>query len=493
MGHATEAGTDGHPRRWWILVAICASLLIIVVDNTVLSVALPAIAEAFEAGTAVLQAVVDAYVVVFAGLLVAAGVAADRYGRRRVLVCGLTVFAAASAVAGLAGSAVVLVAARAVMGIGAALVMPATLAILVTVFPETERPRAFAAWAAVAAVAMAGGPVLGGLLVEWWSWAGVFWINVPLALGAVGVVAVLAPESRDPTAGRLDVVSAVLVTVGMGGLVLTVLVSGEGGPTAAIAGAGLIAATGLGGFVRRQLGSPAPMVDFALYRDPRFAGGSAAAAVLTLGTGSALFVLTQYLQLVRGQSALAAGAALAPLAVGVVAGSTAGARATGRLGARGCVVAGFGAVTLGFVLLAQLAPDSAYLHVGAGLALLGLGAGFSSPAVTDVVLGAVPGHRAGMGSALHDTHQQLGIAVGVAAIGAILTTVYRSELHARTSLEDSALALTLQRGSPPTTRAGIEAFLAAQSSTMLLAAGCAAAGAVIAGLTLARPAERSRT
>ena len=486
MGQGVEPAEDGHPRRWWILVAICASLLIIVVDNTVLSVALPGIAEAFGAGTATLQAVVDAYVVVFAGLLVASGVAADRYGRKRVLLAGLLIFAAASASAGLAGTAAVLIAARAVMGIGAALVMPATLAVLVQVFPERERPRAFAAWAAVAAVAMAAGPVLGGLLVELWSWAGVFWINVPLALGAVAVVAALTPESRDPEARGVDGTSAALVTLGTSGLVLTVLVLGEGGPWALAAGAGMMAVLGLGWFARRQLLLPDPLVEFALYRDPRFAGGSVAAAVLTLGTGSALFVLTQYLQLVRGQTALAAGAALAPLAVGIVVGSTAGGRAPDRIGLRACIVGGFAVVTAGFVLLALLGPAGTYLHVGAGLVLLGLGAGFSSPAVTSVVLGAVPRHRAGMGSALHDTHQQLGIALGVAVIGAILSAVYRSGLRARTGLDDGSLAVTLLRHDPVAARAGTAAFLDAQSTTMLLAAGCAMTGAVIAALTLGR-------
>lgn len=486
MEQGTDAAEEGHPRRWWILVAICAALLIIVVDNTVLSVALPAIAEAFGAGTATLQAIIDAYVVVFAGLLVAAGVAADRFGRKRVLMIGLLIFAVSSALAGLAATATMLIAARAVMGIGAALVMPATLAVLVQVFPERERPRAFAAWAAVAAVAMAAGPALGGLLVELWSWAGVFWINVPLALAAVAVVAALTPEARDLQASRLDAVSAALVTLGTGGLVLTVLVLGESGPPLVALGAGLTAALGLGWFARRQLHLPDPLVDFALYRDPRFAGGSAAATILTLGTGSALFVLTQYLQLVRGHTALTAGAALAPLAIGIVIGSTAGGRAPYRIGLRACIVAGFASVTAGFAFLTALGPASTFLHVGVGLALLGLGTGFSSPSVTSVVLGAVPHHRAGMGSALHDTHQQLGIALGVAVIGALLTTIYRGGLRARTGVDDGSLATTLLRDDPELARAGTAAFLTAQSTTMLVAAGCAATGAVVAALALGR-------
>jgi MFS transporter, DHA2 family, multidrug resistance protein len=484
-GHETS-----HPRRWWILVAICASLLIIVVDNTVLSVALPAIAEDFDAGTAVLGAIVDAYVVVFAGLLVAGGVAADRYGRRRVLLVGLAVFALASAAAGLAASATGLVLARAAMGVGAALVMPATLAVLVHVFPRDEHPKAFAAWAGVAAVAMAAGPVLGGFLVAVWSWAGVFWINVPLAVGALVTVATLVPESSDPNAGRVDLLSAALATLGTSSLILAVLELGEGGSVGVIAAGTTIATLGLAWFALRQRRTHNPLVDFRLYRDRHFAGGSAAAALLTLGTGSALFVLTQHLQLVLGYPALIAGAALAPLAAGVVLGSSVGGIAPKHVEPRWCVVIGFLSVASGFITLAMLDRDSGYSPVVFGLALLGLGTGFSSPAVTSTVLGAVPRHRAGMGSALNDTHQQLGIAFGVAAIGGILATVYRAQLFASGGAPeaDSSLALTLSRsqrvGDETLADLGREAFVNAQSVAMLIAAACALAGAVVATLTL---------
>ncbi|OZM81937.1 MFS transporter [Pseudonocardia sp. MH-G8] len=486
----TQEGTDGHPRRWLILVAVCVALLIIVVDNTVLSVALPAIADELGAGTAALQAVVDAYVVVFAGLLVVSGVAADRLGRRRTVLVGLAVFAMASTGAALAGSPAGLVVGRAVMGVGAALVMPATLAILVQVFPDDERPRAFAAWAGVAAVAMAAGPVLGGFLVEVWSWAGVFWINVPLAVFALAATAWLVPESSDPDAPRVDLVSAVLVTGGMSGLVLAVVVLGESGPADPLVALGLgAAAIGLCWFAVRQRRAPAPMVDLGLYRNRVFAGASAAAALLTLGTGSALFVLTQHLQLVLGLTAVQAGAGLAPLAVGVVAGSTLGGRAPARIGVRGCVVIGFALVAAGFCVLAALHRDDGFLPVALGLALLGTGTGFSSPAVTSAVLGAVPRHRAGMGSALNDTHQQLGIAVGVAALGGFLSSAYRNELHLVAPVaENGALAATLasaeQLDDAGLAEAAKGAFVTAQGTTMLVAAGCAGLGAVVAGIAL---------
>ncbi|MER8156850.1 MFS transporter [Streptomyces sp. NPDC094472] len=205
---------EGHPRRWAILVALCAALLVIVIDNTVLHVAVPAIGDAFGAPTDQLQAVIDAYVVVFAGLLITAGVLCDRYGRRRTLVAGLLVFGAASALAAAAPSVWWLIAMRALMGVGAALVMPAGLAVLVVVFPEQERPRAFAVWSAVASVGMAAGPLLGGALVDMWSWAGVFLINIPVVAVTLFGVVRLVPETRAADGRGLDLLGTVLVATG---------------------------------------------------------------------------------------------------------------------------------------------------------------------------------------------------------------------------------------------------------------------------------------
>ena len=485
---------QGHPRRWWILGAACAALLIIVVDNTVLAVALPALAAHFAAGTTTLQAVADAYVVVFAGLLLAAGAAGDRYGRRRTLVIGLALFAVASAAAALAPATSWLVGARAVMGVGAALVMPSTLAILVQVFPASQRPRAFAVWTAVAALAMAGGPALGGLLVAAWSWAAVFWINVPLAGAALLVVVLLVPESAAPDASPLDLVSVLLVTVGMGGATLAVLLLAEPDPAWTTVGLGTAAAIiGLTGFTLRQRRVRTPLVDFTLYRDRSFAGASLAAALLTLGTGSTLFVLTQHLQLVLGFSALQAGAALAPLAVGVAAGSVAGGRAPQRIGARRGIVAGFLVIICGFLVLAGLTSGNGYPPVAFGLALLGLGTGFSGPAVTSTVLDAVPRHRAGMGSALTVTHQQLGIAVGIAVIGGLLATVYRAGLPdsvppGPAGSLNATLDYAAARSDTALAETARAAFTDAQTVTMLAAAACATTGALVAARALrARP------
>ncbi|GAA2405110.1 MFS transporter [Actinomadura vinacea] len=470
------------------MIAVSAALLVVVVDNTVVNVALPSIAMAFHASTAQQQAVVDAYVVVFAGLLIAAGAVGDRYGHRRAALAGLAVLGAASALAAAAWSVWWLVAMRGLMGVGAALVMPATLAVLVHAFPADERPKAFAVWGAVASAAMAAGPVLGGFLVGQWGWGGVFLVNVPVVAAAMVAVVRWVPGTRAPRDARVDPLGAVLVTLAMVALTTVVIIAGERGlAEPGVIGAAVAALIASGLFAWRQKRAATPIVDLALYRDRRFTGGSVAATALTLGTGSVLFILAQHLQLVMGHAPWQAGLAVAPVAVGTVLGSLAGGRAPARIGPRRCIVTGFGVTAAGFLTLATLTPSSTYLVVAAGLLLCGAGAGFAAPATTSVVLSAVPSTRAGMGSALNDTHQQLGIALGVAGMGSLLSTAYRSRLpdalpeNARSSL---SATLTHATGDADLTQAALDAFTYAQSITMLTAAGCAVAGAVVAGRVL---------
>ncbi|GAA3367423.1 hypothetical protein GCM10017744_079490 [Streptomyces antimycoticus] len=292
--------------------------------------------DAFEASTGRLQAVIDAYVVVFAGLLITAGVVSDRYGRRRTVVAGLLVFGVASALAAAAPSVEWLIAMRALMGVGAALVMPATLAVLVAVFPEKERPRAFAVWSAVASVGMAAGPLLGGALVDVWSWAGVFLINVPVVTVALVGIVRLVPETRAGDGRGLDLLGTVLVTAGMTGLVWALIEAPAYGYTSpAVLGGALVAVVALVAFGVRQTRSAVPMVDLRLYRDRRFSGASFAVAVMTVATGSTLFILSQYLQLVLGYSAFETGLAAIPLAAGGRRGLHGGRPGTGQVRAAG--------------------------------------------------------------------------------------------------------------------------------------------------------------
>lgn len=489
-----EAGA-GHPRRWAILVAVCAALLVIVVDNTVLNVALPSIAAAFGASTAWQQAVLDAYAVVFSGLLIPAGALSDRWGRRRALLTGLVVLALSSAAAAAAWSVWWLVAMRALMGLGAALVMPATLALLVHVFPVHERPRAFAVWGLVASAAMALGPVLGGGLVQLWGWPGAFLINVPVACCAVVAIRRSVPESRDSRTRLVDLPSAALITVGMTALTLAVILAGEGAAArTSVLPAAATAVAAVAAFLWRQRRVASPMVDLSLYRERRFTGGSAAVTIISLGTGSTLFILAQYLQLVCRMSPLEAGLASAPMAVGTVVGSFAGGRAPARIGHRRTIVYGFTGTAVGFLSLAALALCDSYALVALGLFLVGGGNGFAGPAVTDTVLSVVPRDRAGMGSALNDTHQQFGVAFGVAALGGLMAAFYRSGLPKRVpSGARGALAATLDHaGTLPggqgraVAAAARTAFVHAQTATMLAAGACVAVGVVTAAGLLRR-------
>ncbi|MER7011502.1 MFS transporter [Saccharopolyspora sp. NPDC000359] len=476
-------------RRWGILAAVCVALAVIVVDNTILNVAIPTIEDELGASTAQLQAVVNSYVVVFAGLLVAAGLVADRYGRRLAVLAGLGVLAGASALAAFASTAWFLVAARAVMGVGAALVMPGTLAILVHAFAPGERVKAFAAWSAVGSAAMAIGPLVGGLLVEEWGWPGIFLVNAVLAVVAMVLISWLVPESRDRLGRAVDLVGAVASTVAMGAFVAAIiLVPDLGLASPVVLATVVLAVLAAAAFWLRQRRAATPMVDLGLYRDRRFAGASAAVAVLAIGTGSVLFVLTQHLQHVLDRSPLQAGLAVVPLAVGVVGASPVGARMPGWFGHRRSIATGFTVTASGFAVLAVLTPTSSDVVLVGGLFLAGAGSGLASPAVHATVLGAVPPDRAGMGSALNDTHQQLGIALGVALIGSVVAVGYRWFAPAELNVHvGSSLASTLAGLGPEQhdlVRAAHLAFTQAQSIAMLLCAAFAITGAVIAWCVL---------
>lgn len=477
------------PRRWVILAAVCAALTAIIVDNTILNVAVPTIEHDLGATPAELQAIINAYVVVFAGLLVAAGLVADRYGRRRAVTIGLTILTLASVAAAFAPSAGWLIAARTIMGVGAALVMPGTLAILVHTFAPYERVKAFAVWSAAGSAAMAIGPLLGGLMVERFGWPGVFVISAALSAAAVVLIAWLVPESRDPHHRTIDVPGSIAITVAIASIVSSIILAPDYGIAAPIVIAGLvltIAASAL--FWVRQRRATSPMVEMSLYRNRQFAGASLAVAVLAIGTGSVLFVLTQHLQYVLNYTPLQAGLAIAPLAVGVVSASYVGARLPNRIGYRRSIVTGFAVTATGFLVLATLTPATPYAVIATGLLLAGIGSGLASPSVHTTVLGAVPPDRAGMGSALNDTHQQLGIALGVAIVGSAVATGYRHFAPASLNAEaGSSLGGTLSELSDNQDgliHAAYLAFTQAQSIGMLTCAVFAVAGAVVAWCAL---------
>ena len=322
-----------HARRWKTLAVLALSLVIIGLDNTILNVALPTLQKEFDASSSTLQWMVDSYLLVFAGLLLVFGTLGDRFGRKLALQAGVTVFGLASLGALIADTANEVILIRALMGVGAALIMPATLSIIANVFPSEERGKAIGIWAALAAIGIGLGPLAGGLLIEWFDWSAVFLVNVPVALVAVLLGLWLVPESRDPKPGSFDVAGAALSTAGFSVLVYAVIEAPEQGWTSGlILGllAGAIAL--LASFVWWERRAAQPMLDLGFFRNARFSVGTLAVSVAFFSLLGGIFALTQYLQFAHGYSAIEAGAVMTPLALGLIMGAGSSAKAVERIG-----------------------------------------------------------------------------------------------------------------------------------------------------------------
>lgn len=464
------------PRRWLILVVLCLSTLVLVIDNMVLTVAIPPLAADLGASAQDIQWILESYILVFAGLLLTSGSLSDRFGRRRVMIIGLALFGAASLLATYAGSPVQLIVARAVMGIGGALIMPSTLSILITVFDEKERRTAMAAWSAVAMLGLIGGPVLGGALVAWFWWGAVFLINVPIAVLAIIAALVLMPESKGPWR-KPDSLGAILSAVGMTALVWTIIELPHGLSWPALA----IAVAGLAGFVIWELRTPHPMVPLSLFSNRVFSGASFSLTLVQIGNGGLLLVLTQYLQYVLGYTPTQAGLAFIPMALASLVFNGIGAALGVKVGNRPMIVTGLVISAGGFGLLATVTPSSGFIVTALGLVLLGVGGGLAMPSAIAALMGTVPPDQAGVGSALNDTIQQAGAALGVAVLGAIVTSNYTGAMPAsapeaaRRSIGD-ALAL----GDSGLAGVARDAFTGAMSTSFVIGAIGVLAAAVLA-------------
>ena len=411
-----------HRRRWKTLAVLCLSLLITVLDTTVVNVALPTLDRTLHASSSGLEWIVDAYTLVFAGLLMVGGALGDRYGRHRALPTGLVIFGAGSVIAALAGSVSELIAARAVMGAGAALVMPATLSILTGVFSDPgERAKAIGIWSAVSGLGVAVGPTLGGLLLEHFSWSSIFLINIPVIAVALIAGRRLVPASRAPKPPRIDITGATLSVAGLSALTYTLIQAPSNGwtSTSTIA-TGLAAMSLLAVFVIQQVRRPDPLIDLRLFTNPRFSAASGGVMALFFALTAATFVLTQIYQFVLGYSPLAAGVrALAP-ALMVAAAAPIGAKiATGK-GPRLPITAGLVLATGGLCLFATAGPGSGYLHYMIAMTFVGLGIGLSMAPATHSIMSSVPPAKAGVGSAINDTTRNLGGVLGVAIVGSIV-------------------------------------------------------------------------
>jgi EmrB/QacA subfamily drug resistance transporter len=429
--HAPQ--TRPESRRWWILGVLCLSVLLVVVDNTIVNVALPTISRKLSASTQDLQWVVDAYTLLFAGLLLVAGNMGDRFGRRRALQAGLVLFAVFSVGAALSRSTGELITARGAMGVAAALIYPATLALLTNVFTvPRERATAIGIWAGVSGLAVAIGPVTGGLLLRHFTWGSVFLVNVPIVIVALAAGAWLLPESRDQRAGRFDPVGALLSMAGIGLLTWTVIEApSHGWLSAATLGGFAGAAVLLSAFVVSQLRRPDPMLDVRLFRNPRFTAGSAAISLAFFGLFGFIFLITQYFQLVRGYDPLRAGVATLPFAIVTGAFSPLAILLMKRVGTKAVVTVGLLLMSAGFLVAATTAVDSAYWgRVILAMTLMAAGLGLTSSPATEAIMGALPPAKAGVGSAVNDTTREVGGTLGVAVVGSVLSSLYGSHVVA---------------------------------------------------------------
>jgi EmrB/QacA subfamily drug resistance transporter len=425
-----------HDRRWWVLAVLCLSVLLVVVDNTIVNVALPTISRQLSASTQDLQWVVDAYSLVFAGLLIVGGNVGDRLGRRRALQAGLVLFAVTSVAAALSRDTGELIAARALMGMAAALIYPATLALLTNVFTiARERATAIGIWSGVSGLAVAVGPVTGGLLLRHFSWGSVFLVNVPIVAVALVAGRLLLPESRDSRPGRFDPLGALLSITGIGLLTWTVIEAprhgwGSAATVAGFAGSAAILAL----FVYSQLRRRDPLLDVRLFRNMRFTAASGAIALAFFGLFGFIFLITQYFQLVRGYDALRAGVATLPFALVTGAVSPLAIVVMKRIGTKAVVAAGLALMSAGFVVAAGTGLDSAYWgRIIFSMVLMAAGLGFTSSPATEAIMGALPAAKAGVGSAVNDTTRELGGTLGVAVVGSVLSSAYGGHVVAALS------------------------------------------------------------
>jgi EmrB/QacA subfamily drug resistance transporter len=418
-------------RRWWILAVLCLSVLLVVVDNTIVNVALPTISRDLHASTSALQWVVDGYTLAFAGLLLVGGNLGDRLGRRRVLQLGLALFGGFSVLAALSSGTGELIAARALMGAAAALVYPATLAILNNVFTvPRERATAIGIWSAVSGLAVAIGPVSGGALLRHFSWSSVFYVSVPLVVVAVVLGRLLLPESRDPAAGRFDGLGALLSVAGITLLTWSIIEAPRHGWLSAATVVGvfgsLVILTAFGWWQARR---PDPMLDVRLFRNPRFSAASLAIALAFFGLFGFIFMITQYFQVVRGYDPLGAGLATLPFAVVTAGFSPVAMVMVKRLGTKVVVAFGLLLMSTGFVLAAVTAAGSAYWGlVVAAMSLMACGLAFTTGPATDAIMGTLPPAKAGAGSAVNDTTREVGGTLGVAIIGSVLNSGYGAKV-----------------------------------------------------------------
>jgi EmrB/QacA subfamily drug resistance transporter len=495
-----STGTHPYARRWQALIVLSVSLLVVTIGNTILNVALPTIQEELDASASELQWIVDGYLLLFAGLLLAAGSLGDRFGRRRALMVGLATFATASVLAALSTSATELIASRALMGVGAAGIMPTTLSILTNIFPADERPKAIAVWAAVAGLGIAVGPISGGWLIEHFDWSGIFLLNLPAVAVCLVAAALLVPESRDPASPRLDLPGCGLSIIGLAAVVWGLIEAPERGWTdASILGAFAFGVTILAAFVTWERRCEQPMLDVSVFRNLRFSAASISVTFVYFALMGVMYFLTSYLQSVLGYDALEAGLRMLPIAVGMLIAARPAVVLTRRLGTKVTVASGLGLAAAGLFMLSAFDMHTGDRQIALALAAMGAGMGLAMAPATEAIMGSLPKAKAGVGSAMNDVVREVAGTLGVAVLGSVLSSAYASSMEG--SVADlsagAARAASDSVGAAHEVAAGLggdagtnlvatsnQAFVDAMSTASSIAAAVAIIGALIAAVFL---------
>ncbi|MGW4905584.1 DHA2 family efflux MFS transporter permease subunit [Streptomyces sp. NPDC004270] len=497
--------THQNPRRWWALGALVASMLVLGFDTTILNVALPTMAGELGATTSQQQWMADAYVVVFASLMLPAGLLGDRFGRRRMLVTGLVVFLAGSLVGSLADDVNWVIAARTVMGVGAALVMPLAMSVLPSLFGPKERTRAVGIVSAASALGLPLGPIIGGFLLNHFWWGSVFLINVPMAAIGIAACVFLLPETSDPASPRVDVLSTALTVTGLGALIYAIIEApdrGWGDPLVLTLLAGSVVL--ITGLVLRERRVERPMLDMTLLTHRGFLLNTLAATLVMFVLSGLLFVLPPYLQAVLGNDAFGTGLRLLPMMGGLLVAARGAEAMVARFGSRAVIATGLVVLAFAAILGSRTTADSGYGYTALWLSIAGLGFGFSVVPSMDGALAALPTDRAGSGSGLLMTTRQVGGAIGIALLGSLLASTFRDRLdvtglpaplgHTAGESVVAAHLVAQKAGSAPLAASANAAYVHGMGLVLLVCGIAALATALLAAAFLpntptAHPAE----
>ena len=417
------------PRRWLILAVMSLGTLIVFLDLTVVNTALPAISVDLGATTSQLQWVVDSYVLVLAGLLILAGSIGDRFGRRRWMSAGLGLFLVGSVVGALADSIPMLITGRAIQGLGAAFVLPATLSIVTNTFDRDERNKAIAVWTAVGGIGIGFGPAIGGYLVDRYDWSAAFWIHVPIILFVL-VAQFVVPESRDGRSVGLDVPGAITATLGISTLVFGIIQGNESGWTSPlIVGSFVVAVALFAAFIAIEQRTSNPMLPLQFFAQRDFTGSVLVIGLMFFAGPATFFFLTQFFQIIQGRGPFEAGLLILPNAAAIIVASAIAPKLTASIGPKRTVMISTAIMAMSMAMFTQVGADwSALTEIGV-IMVLGFGFGLGMPALTDSIMAAVPIEDAGVGSAVNDVSRELGSALGVAVLGSVINGIYRSNVH----------------------------------------------------------------